>query len=185
MKPVDPSFSSSLAISGSNITGSFQADTESASFNLVRQSSNQQVLADVTGWWSGVMIDTLSWGAGSPKSCAGGQPATFTTNSPLILAIAYNDSNFAGSMTFQHDWHDHMFGDGTCMWIDSGSVSIPVSGTVSGSAIIMQPIDSSFSSTLSVANSTITGNFRSDTQSASFTLINQIAAPSRRRTAQH
>jgi len=177
-------------VSGSTVTGAFPEGDhaiEHGSFTLVRQSSNLQ--GDVTGWWSGNMIDTFSWGPGSPKSCTGGSPASFTTSTPLILAIAHNGSNFAGSMTVQHDWHDHMFSDGPdkgkCMWIDHGSISIPISGTVSGSTITMAPIDSSFSSILGVSDATITGSFRADTQSASFTLIRHTAGASRRRTSIH
>jgi hypothetical protein len=72
------------------------------------------------------------------------------------------------------------------MWIDRGGGSFAVSGTVAGSTINMQPIVPSFKSTLSVAGSSITGNFQADTESASLTLIKQSPPPpSRRRSVRH
>src|SRR4029077_19964263 len=127
---------------------------------------------DTTGWWSGTVNETFFLGPGSPQLCADGTPAPFSTSGQSILANAQNGSNFAGSMIFPHRWSDHRNpDDGKCMWVDRGSISYAVSGTVSGSTITMQPLDPSFRSTLSVSGSTITGNFQADTESASFTLI--------------
>jgi hypothetical protein len=186
MEPIDPSFSSTLSVAGSVINGSFQADTESASFILARESANLPAQGDITGWWSGIVTEHFSWDTSSPAHCANGTPASFSISSPLVLAIAQNGPNFAGSMTLQHRWSDHRDPDtGHCTWIDRGSFSFAVSGTVSGSAIMMEPIDPSFSSTLSVAGSVIHGTFQGDTESASFILFKRGFVPSRRRAVRH
>ena len=141
---------------------------------------------EITGWWSGPVNEPFVWDETSPQSCANGTPAPFSTTEQATLAIAQNGSNFAGSITFPHIWSDHRNpDDGECMWVDRGSMSFAVSGTIFGSTINMRPIVSSFRSALSVSGSTITGNFQADTESASLTFIKQSAAPPRRRSARH